>query len=69
MYARRDGVVPSIQSFERTEHSKKPLGFMDIIDKLYYGRKLEIFARSGRKGWDSTGDEFGANNDLLEAAE
>ena len=46
---------------------------MDIIDKLYYGRKLEIFARSGRKGWDLPGDEFGVrdghNNDLLEAAE
>jgi N6-adenosine-specific RNA methylase IME4 len=63
-------LYPSIQSFKRTEHSKKPLGFMDIIDKLYYGRKLEIFARSGRKRWDSTGDEFGASaGDLLEAAE
>jgi N6-adenosine-specific RNA methylase IME4 len=41
----------SVQSIKRTEHSKKPIEFYEIIEALYdHGRKLEIFARSGRKG-------------------
>jgi N6-adenosine-specific RNA methylase IME4 len=43
---------------DRTEHSRKPPEFYDIIETLYdHGRKLEIFARSGRNGWDSVGNE------------
>jgi N6-adenosine-specific RNA methylase IME4 len=49
----------SVQSIKRTEHSKKPAEFYDIIEKLYdHGRKLEVFARSGREGWDSVGNEI-----------
>jgi N6-adenosine-specific RNA methylase IME4 len=48
----------SVQSIRRTEHSKKPIEFYDIIETVYtYGRKLEIFARGGRAGWDSVGNE------------
>jgi N6-adenosine-specific RNA methylase IME4 len=50
----------SVQSIKRTEHSRKPSGFYDIIETLYdHGRKLELFARSGRRGWDSVGNEIG----------
>ena len=43
---------------KRAEHSKKPTEFYKIIETLYdHGRKLELFARSGRKGWDSVGNE------------
>jgi N6-adenosine-specific RNA methylase IME4 len=50
----------SVQPSKRTEHSRKPHEFYDIIETLYdHGRKLEIFARSGRKGWDSVGNEIG----------
>jgi N6-adenosine-specific RNA methylase IME4 len=49
----------SVQSIRRTEHSKKPIEFYDIIETIYtYGRRLELFARSGRAGWDSVGNEF-----------
>jgi N6-adenosine-specific RNA methylase IME4 len=48
----------SVQSIRRTEHSRKPTEFYDIIETLYdHGRKLELFARSGRRGWDSVGNE------------
>jgi N6-adenosine-specific RNA methylase IME4 len=49
----------SVRSIKRTaEHSRKPPEFYDIIETLYdHGRKLEIFARSGREGWDSVGNE------------
>jgi N6-adenosine-specific RNA methylase IME4 len=52
-------LFPSVQRIKRTEHSRKPPEFYDIIETLYdHGRKLEIFARSGREGWDSVGNEF-----------
>jgi len=48
----------SVQSIKRTEHSRKPPEFYDIIETLYdHGRKLEIFARVKRDGWDSVGNE------------
>jgi N6-adenosine-specific RNA methylase IME4 len=48
----------SVQSIKRTGHSCKPAEFYDIIETLYdHGRKLEIFARSGRNGWDTVGNE------------
>jgi N6-adenosine-specific RNA methylase IME4 len=50
----------SVQSIRRTEHSRKPSEFYDIIEALYdHGRKLELFSRSGRRGWDSWGNETG----------
>ena len=46
----------SVQSIERGAHSAKPVEFYDIIETLYvHGRKLEIFARERREGWDPYG--------------
>jgi N6-adenosine-specific RNA methylase IME4 len=46
----------SVQSIERGKHSEKPVKFYDIIETLYtHGRKLEIFARDTREGWDVYG--------------
>jgi N6-adenosine-specific RNA methylase IME4 len=44
---------------ERSDkHSEKPQEFYGIIEGMYdHGRKLELFARSGRAGWDSVGNE------------
>lgn len=52
-------LLDSVVSIERSDkHSEKPKEFYDIIETLYdHGRKLEIFARSGRDGWDSIGNE------------
>ena len=46
-------LIDSVVSIERTEHSVKPAEFYDIIEGLYtWGRKLELFQRTPRKGWD-----------------
>lgn len=49
----------SVQSIERTEHSKKPNEFRDIIETLYvYGNKIELFAREAPSGWDVFGNQI-----------
>ena len=59
----------SVQPIKRTEHSRKPEKFYEIIETLYgHGRKLEIFARSGRAGWDSVGNEVYQADDYRAAA-
>jgi N6-adenosine-specific RNA methylase IME4 len=46
----------SVQTIERGKHSVKPLEFYVIIETLYtHGRRLEIFARQSRDGWDQYG--------------
>jgi len=48
----------SVQSIEKsTIHSEKPKEFYDIIETLYKGNKIELFARSKREGWASWGNE------------
>lgn len=48
----------SVQVEERTEHSKKPVLFRDIIDELYpYGNRIELFARNRVAGWEAWGNE------------
>ncbi len=48
-----DSVIP----IERTEHSKKPKEFREMIDTLYpIGERLEMFAREASEGWDIWGN-------------
>ncbi len=48
----------SVQSIERTEHSKKPDEFYGIIETIYtHGDRLEIFARRPRDGWKAYGNQ------------
>ena len=48
----------SVQSIERTEHSKKPAEFYDIIETIYTnGDRLEMFARNPRDGWKGYGHQ------------
>jgi len=48
----------SVITEERTEHSKKPDCVYEIIETLYpYGKRIELFARQKRKGWDTYGHE------------
>jgi N6-adenosine-specific RNA methylase IME4 len=48
----------SVQSIERSEnHSEKPQQFREIIETLYAGDKIELFARTKRDGWDVWGNE------------
>lgn len=47
----------SVVSIERTEHSRKPKEFRDMIDTLYpVGERLEMFAREASEGWDVWGN-------------
>lgn len=43
----------------RREHSRKPDGVQAAIESLYpEARKIELFARERRPGWDAWGDEI-----------
>ncbi len=47
----------------RREHSRKPDGIHDRIERLVTGPYIELFARQRRPGWDAWGnqtDRFGA---------
>ena len=49
----------SVISEERTEHSKKPEKFREIIDTIYpYGRRIELFARERHDGWNEFGNQL-----------
>jgi len=55
-------LIDSVQTIERTEHSKKPEEFRNIIDKLYpNGKRIELFARTkqGNSNWEVWGNEPG----------
>jgi N6-adenosine-specific RNA methylase IME4/ParB-like chromosome segregation protein Spo0J len=44
---------------DRTEHSKKPDIFYEIIEKMYPKHsRIELFARSKREGWEAWGNEI-----------
>ena len=48
----------SVVTEERTEHSKKPELFYEIIETLYtHGKRIELFSRKTRKGWSQWGNE------------
>ena len=48
----------SVVSVERTEHSKKPEAFREIIDAIYtQGARVELFARQAAVGWERWGYE------------
>lgn len=48
----------SVQSIEKTDkHSEKPHEFYEIIETLYQGPKVELFARNKREGWTAWGNE------------
>jgi N6-adenosine-specific RNA methylase IME4 len=48
----------SVYSEEKTEHSKKPDFYYQMIEDLYPNtKKLELFARNKRDGWTSFGNQ------------
>jgi N6-adenosine-specific RNA methylase IME4 len=40
----------------RGEHSQKPDAFLDVVEQITPGPRLEIFARRARLGWEYAGD-------------
>jgi len=50
--------VPSVYRQKRTKHSEKPAYFRNLIDKWFPdARKIEVFARTKGKGWETEGNE------------
>lgn len=39
------------------KHSRKPEGFLDLVESASPGPYLELFARRNRLGWDTWGDQ------------
>jgi len=49
----------SVISEERTEHSKKPKVFYEIIETIYtHGNRIELFSRKKREGWKAYGNQL-----------
>ena len=48
----------SVIAINRTKHSAKPHEFYEMIERMYpTGKKIELFARTARKGWKAWGNE------------
>jgi N6-adenosine-specific RNA methylase IME4 len=63
IFARR-GQLPALHRADRQwwewprgEHSAKPEAFMDLVEQVSPGPRLEMFARRQRLGWDTWGNE------------
>lgn len=53
------GKIHSVFTERSTRHSQKPQTAYRIIERLYpEARKLEMYARAERNGWDSWGNEL-----------
>lgn len=48
---------PNVIHAKRSRHSAKPQEFYDLVERVSPSPRLEMFARSPRRGWDSWGDE------------
>lgn len=54
-----DKLYPSVITEKRTEHSKKPEIFRNMIDAMYpIGKRVELFARTETKGWEVWSNEL-----------
>lgn len=52
-----DKLERSVVSIERGEHSAKPAYFRAMIERMYVGRKVELFAREAADGWERWGNQ------------
>ena len=49
---------PTVIHAERTQHSRKPDEFYELVETVSNGPYLEVFARRGRPGWHSWGNQI-----------
>jgi N6-adenosine-specific RNA methylase IME4 len=56
--ARLSKAEPSVVFAPRAEHSAKPDESYELIERLYEGPRVELFARRVRDGWTCCGDEL-----------
>ena len=64
IYARRGQPQPAKHAipsqwfqWSRSEHSRKPEAFLDLVEQHFPEPYLELFARRNRLGWDTWGNE------------
>jgi N6-adenosine-specific RNA methylase IME4 len=50
--------IPTVFYEQWTTHSTKPVAMHEYIEKRTIGRRIELFARSTRRGWTSWGNEL-----------
>ncbi len=50
---------------DRREHSRKPEQFYEMVDTLCVGRKLDMFGRQKRPGWDIFGGVIWDNSETI----
>ena len=51
--------ISSVIEAERKEHSEKPEIFYQIIEKMFpHAKRIELFARNKRSGWEAVGLEI-----------
>ena len=55
----RSRSVRQLQIFPLRQHSQKPDEFRDLIEQLFAGPYLELFARQTKLFWHSIGDQVG----------
>ncbi len=55
---RRRKDVGSVLFAELGRHSEKPSAFFDLVESLYPGPYVELFARRHREGWTCFGNEL-----------
>lgn len=53
----RGDVKPTLLLRPRLPHSVKPTSFFSMVEEVSYPRRLELFARKPRPGWDVWGNE------------
>jgi len=59
MLPNSNGLRSSVISAPRREHSRKPDEVYDIIEAMYDGPYIELFARTKREGWAGWGIDYG----------
>ena len=63
---RRDRGVPEVILAPRRRHSQKPAEAAERLERLFGDvRRIELFARERRPGWDAWGDEAGAFDQVI----
>jgi N6-adenosine-specific RNA methylase IME4 len=50
--------IPTVFYEQRTTHSTKPVAMYEYIEDRTIGRRIELFARTARRGWTSWGNEL-----------
>lgn len=64
------GKIHSVFTEQVKRHSQKPEISYEIIERLYPdAKKLEMFARYKRKGWDGWGDQYPEDSTLKNGGE